>query len=205
MLQLRLGKFFFLLIFFRNRTSESYDTHCCLFPFCNATYADIADLERHVKIHPETAKDIQNILNRGRSITNTSVALSAAHVGYASSYSATGAGTSSTLPNGGHLDSMAQQAPTDDMTQQTVTFTALAGTPGASQQASTPAIARHVCAICNQTFGRASDLNRHAAKHDSNARRYDCLIGNCMYRGSEGFYRRDKLLAHQRAVHRYTL
>ncbi|KAG6991235.1 hydrolase C26A3.11 [Physcia stellaris] len=180
-------------------------------------YADIADLERHVKIHPETAKDIQNLLSSGRSFTNASTALSGAHAGDASFYPATGAGSSSasttsmqlgagaTLLNGGHLDSMVQQAPTDDMAQQAVTFTALAGTTGASQQASTPAVVRHVCAVCNQTFGRASDLNRHAAKHDTNARRHDCLIGNCMYRGSEGFYRRDKLLAHQRAVHGYTL
>ena len=178
--------------------------HCCLFPFCNARYADIADLERHVKIHPDSAKDIQNIFSGGRSTTNPSATLSGAQAGYASSHPATGAGTSSASTTSMQLNAKTS-TPGDGLTSQVLTNGAQTGTPGTSQNTSSAAVARHVCAICNKTFGRASDLNRHAAKHDTNARRHDCLIGSCRYRGSEGFYRRDKLLAHQRAVHGYTL
>lgn len=93
----------------------------------------------------------------------------------------------------------------DNITQHSVTDIGLTGTLGTSQQASIAAVAEHACPFCHKTFGRLADMNRHAATHVTTAKRHECLIGNCEHRGSQGFYRRDKLLTHQRTVHGYTL
>ncbi|KAI4121546.1 MAG: hypothetical protein LQ347_006818 [Umbilicaria vellea] len=63
--------------------------------------------------------------------------------------------------------------------------------------------ARHLCGhpTCTSTFARASDLHRHAKIHQPNARRYDCVVPGCPYRGTRGFRRRDKLVSHQRNAH----
>lgn len=67
--------------------------------------------------------------------------------------------------------------------------------------AATPA--RHACThpTCSSTFKRPSDLHRHAKVHQPGARKYECFVPGCPYRGARGFLRRDKLLSHQRNAH----
>ena len=56
---------------------------------------------------------------------------------------------------------------------------------------------RWACDRCVKTFGRLSDLHRHAKKH-SGALPYRCNVTGCTYRGS---YRQDKLDQHTRNCH----
>ena len=53
----------------------------------------------------------------------------------------------------------------------------------------------------NLTFARASDLVRHMKKHQPSARRFWCSVAGCKYSSGSGFYRRDKLVSHQRNAH----
>ena len=52
---------------------------------------------------------------------------------------------------------------------------------------------------CGKHFRRSADLRRHERKHGSMS--WHCEVDGCKYRGENGFYRRDKLLSHQRARH----
>jgi hypothetical protein len=52
------------------------------------------------------------------------------------------------------------------------------------------------CTVCGKPFGRTSDLNRHALKHNPNARRYPCPHPGC--RLSSSNVRKDKLEEHRR-------
>ena len=58
--------------------------------------------------------------------------------------------------------------------------------------------ARSTCKTCRKSFTRPSDLNRHAKKHQPEARIYTCSIAECDYEGS---YRKDKLAAHVKNCH----
>ncbi|MCJ1416780.1 hypothetical protein MMC32_003118 [Xylographa parallela] len=53
---------------------------------------------------------------------------------------------------------------------------------------------------CVQTFGRFADLDRHYKMHVPSAAKFYCYEIGCKYSGKP-FYRRDKLLSHQRNVH----
>ena len=57
-----------------------------------------------------------------------------------------------------------------------------------------------VCAHsgCNQTFTRAADLERHMGKHQDGPKDYHCWEPGYRRNGVNGFYRRDKLVAHQK-------
>ncbi|KAI9741059.1 MAG: hypothetical protein M1834_002772 [Cirrosporium novae-zelandiae] len=57
------------------------------------------------------------------------------------------------------------------------------------------------CPNCDQTFTRPADLSRHSGIHDPSRRVFSCLISGCPHTGSRAFYRRDKLLDHQRKKH----
>ena len=65
-----------------------------------------------------------------------------------------------------------------------------------------PQDARHICPQpdCMKSFHRASDLKRHSLKHEE-SKPFNCEVHGCKYNGERGFYRRDKLLSHQRNVH----
>ena len=54
---------------------------------------------------------------------------------------------------------------------------------------------------CVRSFGRSSDLKRHMGKHDTGTRPFNCYVDGCKYNGAKGFYRRDKLVDHQKAKH----
>ena len=56
---------------------------------------------------------------------------------------------------------------------------------------------RWVCENCDKTFGRSSDMQRHAQKH-SGVLQYRCNVVGCSYPGS---YRQDKLEQHRRNCH----
>lgn len=55
------------------------------------------------------------------------------------------------------------------------------------------------CPECFKTFGRAGDLKRHQGMHLP--RKYHCRQQGCKRNGGKGFYRRDKLRAHQKKRH----
>lgn len=55
---------------------------------------------------------------------------------------------------------------------------------------------------CGKTFARKADLRRHAKTHNPQSRTLHCPITGCPYAEAKAFYRRDKLLAHKRNVHR---
>ncbi len=57
---------------------------------------------------------------------------------------------------------------------------------------------RAVCETCSRTFGRHSDLERHAKKHQPGLVVFHCDVDNCEYKGS---YRKDKLQAHVKRCH----
>ena len=57
---------------------------------------------------------------------------------------------------------------------------------------------RAICETCNRTFGRHSDLERHAKKHEPGLVVFHCDVDNCEYKGS---YRKDKLQAHVKRCH----
>jgi len=59
--------------------------------------------------------------------------------------------------------------------------------------------ARQSCPLCRATFKRAGDLKRHSGKHLP--RNFHCRQPGCGRTGIEGFYRRDKLRAHERQMH----
>ncbi|KAL9103154.1 MAG: hypothetical protein Q9187_009039 [Circinaria calcarea] len=54
---------------------------------------------------------------------------------------------------------------------------------------------------CVRSFGRSSDLKRHVDKHNTGPRPFNCNVDGCKYNGAKGFYRRDKLIDHQRKIH----
>ena len=54
---------------------------------------------------------------------------------------------------------------------------------------------------CVRSFARSSDLKRHVGKHNSGARTHHCFENGCNYNGAKGFYRRDKLVDHQKTRH----
>lgn len=69
---------------------------------------------------------------------------------------------------------------------------------------SSPALpSRYACnqTGCAKTFKRYTDLKRHFKKHFPCQRRFKCYEEGCDRNGENGFYRRDKLLAHQRTKH----
>lgn len=54
-----------------------------------------------------------------------------------------------------------------------------------------------VCDVCNKTYGRRSELNRHMKSHgNKNDWRFPCPAQGCNMR----FYRQDKLVDHQQRV-----
>lgn len=54
---------------------------------------------------------------------------------------------------------------------------------------------------CSRTFGRPSDLARHAKKHEANPVMYPCPVARCSFTGSKSSLRHDKLLSHARKAH----
>lgn len=87
--------------------------------------------------------------------------------------------------------------PTPSATNTTPTHSTSAATfPNTNDQTN-----RSICPTCSKTFGRSSDLQRHAKKHEVGGRRYECSVEGCVFVGERGFYRRDKLLSHMRNRH----
>lgn len=60
-----------------------------------------------------------------------------------------------------------------------------------------PTPQRPTCTECNQTFGRPSDLERHAKTHQEGAKVFQCDVKGCKY----GSKRKDKLRDHVRRRH----
>ncbi|KAL9118152.1 MAG: hypothetical protein Q9187_005307 [Circinaria calcarea] len=54
---------------------------------------------------------------------------------------------------------------------------------------------------CVRSSSRSSDLQRHMRKHDTSTKLFNCNVKGCKYNGAKGFYRRDKLVSHQRKRH----
>jgi hypothetical protein len=63
---------------------------------------------------------------------------------------------------------------------------------------------RQPCLRCSSTFKRAGDLKRHEKVH-APRRDFPCRQPACSRKGGKGFYRRDKLRAHEKQVHRMHL
>ncbi|KAL8767850.1 MAG: hypothetical protein Q9209_005742 [Squamulea sp. 1 TL-2023] len=49
---------------------------------------------------------------------------------------------------------------------------------------------------CNKLFNRKGELTRHLKSHESGPRTHDCLAESCTRKGTEGFWRMDKLKDH---------
>lgn len=58
---------------------------------------------------------------------------------------------------------------------------------------------RYQCPQCSTICVRDGDLNRHMKKHLPP--QYHCLVNGCDRHGHKAFYRKDKLLDHQRKKH----
>jgi uncharacterized Zn-finger protein len=58
--------------------------------------------------------------------------------------------------------------------------------------------ARSTCPKCSRTFGRPSDLERHAKKYQTSSKTFQCPVPGCKYGGS---YRKDKVQSHLRNRH----
>ena len=61
--------------------------------------------------------------------------------------------------------------------------------------------ARHKCplGLCEETFGRKADAERHMGKHGPP--KFLCPVENCPYNVEKGFYRKDKLTSHLKSIH----
>lgn len=86
--------------------------------------------------------------------------------------------------------------------QESSVSTTTAASP--NTQATTPSSTnsfsdRPFCNICRATFKRVGDLKRHEGVHLP--KRFHCKQLGCDRKGRNGFYRRDKLRAHERQVH----
>ena len=75
------------------------------------------------------------------------------------------------------------------------------GSVASSPSPSTKTANRASCPHCEKTFSRDADMERHAKKHSPAAKTFHCFVDGCKYNGEKGFYRRDKLMAHQRVKH----
>ncbi|MCJ1451643.1 hypothetical protein MMC28_001983 [Mycoblastus sanguinarius] len=109
----------------------------------------------------------------------------------------------SSVNNLGSMTSNGQVVPITGVPSQNFSFPlGMASTPAhAMSNVSLPAAAnggRPACTQCGRTFGRVSDLERHAKKHDPGMRIYGCHVEGCEYEGS---YRKDKLDAHVKGRH----
>lgn len=86
--------------------------------------------------------------------------------------------------------------------QESSVSTTTAASP--NTQATTPSSTnsfsdRPFCNICRATFKRVGDLKRHEGVHLP--KRFHCKQLGCDRKGRNGFYRRDKLRAHEKQVH----
>ncbi|MCJ1382678.1 hypothetical protein MMC17_005791 [Xylographa soralifera] len=55
---------------------------------------------------------------------------------------------------------------------------------------------------CAKSFKRSTDRDRHSRIHQPDAPSYHCAALGCKYSEGKGFYRHDKLLSHERNVHK---
>jgi hypothetical protein len=72
--------------------------------------------------------------------------------------------------------------------------------PGTPSAFSSTINGRHYCRLCNTAFKRPGDVKRHSKVHFPE-RNFHCREPDCKRNGKHGFYRKDKLRAHQRQVH----
>lgn len=82
----------------------------------------------------------------------------------------------------------------------------ISSTPTTCTTTTTPMISAsspdaHICSYCHLKFTRSSDLKRHKGRHFPEQWGFHCKQSGCERKGQKGFYRRDKLIAHERQVH----
>ena len=73
--------------------------------------------------------------------------------------------------------------------------------PAAAEPPATAPGSRQICPVCQKTFGRLSDLKRHAAKHCAGPRKFNCPATGCRYKGDKGFTKKDKMKDHVKNKH----
>ena len=56
---------------------------------------------------------------------------------------------------------------------------------------------------CTQTFSRSGDLDRHSKSHQAGPKDLDCPVRDCHRKGVDGFMRKDKLMDHLKAKHKW--
>ena len=56
---------------------------------------------------------------------------------------------------------------------------------------------------CSQTFSRPGDLDRHLKSHQAGPKDLDCPVRDCRRKGVDGFMRKDKLMDHLKAKHKW--
>jgi hypothetical protein len=99
----------------------------------------------------------------------------------------------------GHHAGAASYDDTAPLLQPTVDFTSASVTPS-SDPSSTKPSTRLQCPVCDKTFGRKGDLDRHSRKHFDGPRFY-CQVADCEF-GIRGFDRLDKHDDHMRRGHK---
>jgi hypothetical protein len=82
-----------------------------------------------------------------------------------------------------------------------VDYTLILSSPNETSQLANTFNGRQFCRLCNATFKRPGDVKRHARVHYPEQRNFHCREPHCGRNGKHGFYRKDKLRAHQRQVH----
>ena len=189
----------------------------CLHPGCIRTYQTVQDLDAHYETHfpawgATLADDPSPLIVNGTYATQTGL-----YSNGADSYAGTDFGFYHANPSYVFPGSMVptDMAPNNMIPYNMVTSNMFHNTTPTNDIVPTaPAIhpptqqskkgtgsqprPRPSCQICNRSFTRASDLERHMNKHVPGTKVYQCNVQGCDYGGS---YRKDKLKQHQKNCH----
>lgn len=95
------------------------------------------------------------------------------------------------------------QEPSSADNRDALTFKHWSPGKGPSQSMYKTSVGAFACEIedCDKTFSRKGDMERHSLSHESGPRAHDCLARRCRRKGTNGFWRLDKLKDHMDCKH----